>query len=425
MSDNVQTAGAAIARSRRSVVSDPESGIGATALCSVDARRPYSVARHSSRRLRPAGFTLVELLVVIAIIGILIALLLPAVQAAREAARRTQCRNNLKQIGLAISNHVSAKKYFPTAGSCFNDPNEPNNGGWDLTPKWGFERGSWVYCILPFAEEQQLFDIGHQQGYGNYPTTPPAGLGQFMDEIQLPWISCPTRGVRTSQPTALGKVLKLLDYASPIGWGSSNLFWDETSVWYGFMSTTTPSIVKSYTLTTETWSGVIVIGGPGKNFRPYPKVTVAKVSDGLSKTIAVMEKAVWSKYYQSPGGTGNFYWDEPGWCRPGLFWPSVRTFDITLEGDGESNITLPTVAGSGQPYLGTARTDASPGDLGFGSPHTGIMNAVFADGSVHGISLSIDNGVSEGYWGAKPMSGILARLCVRDDGLSIDENQIQ
>src|SRR5262245_30735833 len=80
-------------------------------LAELPAARLPAVSRHKRN-----AFTLVELLVVIAIIGILVALLLPAIQAAREAARRTQCKDNLKNVGLAILNHVDARKVFPTGG---------------------------------------------------------------------------------------------------------------------------------------------------------------------------------------------------------------------------------------------------------------------------------------------------------------------
>ena len=101
--------------------------------------------RHAAR-CRSGAFTLVELLVVIAIIGILVALLLPAIQAAREAARRIQCRNNLKQLGVAVQNYHDTNLAFPSGTR-----SHQMTAGW----VWGH---AWPVAILPFSEQRALYD---------------------------------------------------------------------------------------------------------------------------------------------------------------------------------------------------------------------------------------------------------------------------
>jgi prepilin-type N-terminal cleavage/methylation domain-containing protein len=141
---------------------------------------PGNITRQWNRRFR--GFTLVELLVVIAIIGILIALLLPAIQAAREAARRSTCSNNLKQLGMACLNHAAAQKHFPTGGWGWFWVGDPDRGFGPGQP------GGWAYNILPYIEMNQLCNLGKGK--------PDAEKRKFANRLiktPLVLMNCPTR----------------------------------------------------------------------------------------------------------------------------------------------------------------------------------------------------------------------------------------
>src|SRR5579872_386881 len=137
-----------------------------------------SVHSRSSRHHRRTGFTLIELLVVIAVIAVLIGLLLPAVQQAREAARRTQCKNNLKQIGLALLNYESSFRIFPPgyiAGSAFID------GQTDTAPGW-----SWGAMILPQLDQEPL------QSTINFSLPVQAAANAPAIQVSLPAFVCPS-----------------------------------------------------------------------------------------------------------------------------------------------------------------------------------------------------------------------------------------
>ena len=152
------------------------------------------MARYVSTRPRPRyGLTLVELLVVIAIIGVLVALLLPAVQAAREAARRTQCKSNLKNVGLALLNHHDTQGFFPSGGWGFQWMPDPDAG-------YGREQpGSWFYSLLEFIEEGSLRNIG-----AGLPQNQKAEALRQLIVAPISVLNCPSRRAASPYPFGPG-----------------------------------------------------------------------------------------------------------------------------------------------------------------------------------------------------------------------------
>ena len=151
--------------------------------------------------MKQKGFTLVELLVVIAIIGILVALLLPAVQAAREAARRAQCVNNLKQVGLGLLNYEGARKTFPAGRHGCDSPDGPPNPCGCSGQQVNEDSASGFVELLPYMEYSDLYALVHYDQGGIYNEYAPYRDSWFNDPdrktlvtTRLPIMRCPSSG---------------------------------------------------------------------------------------------------------------------------------------------------------------------------------------------------------------------------------------
>jgi prepilin-type N-terminal cleavage/methylation domain-containing protein/prepilin-type processing-associated H-X9-DG protein len=158
---------------------------------------------HRGKRRSHAGFTLIELLVVVAIIGVLVSLLMPAVQSAREAARRTQCKNNMRQLGLAALNFESAQRQMPTSGEGTDYTTTQDPGKTTATPPpfTTFALYSFYTAILPYAEETTLslqYDYNHVYNDGNAP------VNQQVARTLIPWFLCPSNSIANADPYGFG-----------------------------------------------------------------------------------------------------------------------------------------------------------------------------------------------------------------------------
>ncbi|MDA0831767.1 MAG: DUF1559 domain-containing protein [Planctomycetota bacterium] len=320
-----------------------------------------------SRRMRTKGFTLIELLVVIAIIAILIALLLPAVQQAREAARRTQCQNNLKQLGLALHNYHDVHKVFPpgqvnqlflnftsATGAQSNDPTEAVTPGSLGT---GLHGTSWMLQILPYMDQATVYNQWNfflnvvDNGNPLYtPLIPPGLKPPATTEIAA--FYCPSRrtNMNTSNLAFVTRVLNTWtkggnDYGACVG---SGLAFNETNraTW----NLTGPQL-QNAPLTTQLpapfYLGIMYVNS---------KTSIAEVTDGTSNVILVGEL----QRLNNP--TINLQQSSDGWA-----WGGLSTLFTTRLGINK-----------GIHY-------DSPGSI-----HEGMAQFLFADGSVRSITENVD-----------------------------------
>jgi prepilin-type N-terminal cleavage/methylation domain-containing protein/prepilin-type processing-associated H-X9-DG protein len=352
------------------------------------------------------GFTLVELLVVIAIIGILVALLLPAIQAAREAARRSQCKNQVKQIALGCLLHEDTHDFLPSAGWGLRWTGDPNRGYGKGQP------GSWIYNILVYVEQGDLHDLasGHLPGSAAY-----VQADRILHSTPIPMFHCPTRraarpyqglwatiapehSTLTTLATSTGIVKT--DYAANSG---DSKYWDTS----GGVLWEAPNYASADT--NPSWSdttcGKIGRGGvdsitcqTGISFY-RSEVTLAQIADGTTNTYLVGEKYVMPEAYEGVPASSSapgFSYGENQSMYTGYEWDNHRLAH-------NPGVSLPNDPEYFQPRQDTPRYDNYGA---FGSAHAAGLNMAMCDGSVHFISYDI-NSVTHRYL-ANRMDGNVA-----------------
>ena len=281
----------------------------------------------------PRGFTLIELLVVIAIIAILVALILPAVQQAREAARRTQCKNNLKQLGLAMHNYESSFSRFPSSGQGLGSGPYGQN----------FDRHSFFTHVLPFIDQA---NITNQFDFGSYYNQTARNIA--ATKIAIPGYVCPSAALRSGNTDTLG--FGGIDYG--------------------------PTIHTNISPTTGLPDSTTMVHGGLR----WEYSRISQITDGLSTTMALGEDVgrndKMKSLYDDPmvPGVKRAHWR---WAEPD------NAFGVSFTPNFHRN------PWGGPPACTWDNMNCGPNDELF-SFHTGGCHALFCDGHVQFLSDSVD-----------------------------------
>ena len=339
------------------------------------------VSFHSRSRLpedrpmhcRRTAFTLVELLVVIAIIGILVSLLLPAVQAAREAARRIQCANQLKNIGLSWHNLHDAHQQLPGGGWGANWAGDPDRGIGDRQP------GSWIYQILPYIEQNALSKAGAD---GDPLTASVAQKTAATLACQTPIkvFNCPSRRRAQAHPmnisvtplngNSVSGACVRSDYAANAGDDVPATLWDAGPASYAAGDALSPAL------------------GTGVSYQAST-VRIGDIRDGTTNTYLVAEKYLRLDRTTSGVDPGDDVPMLTGASEDNHRWAGVNgtiSSEPAILADGIAPMQDSINATSGS--SGSNPLDSQR----FGGPHAGGFQVVRADGSVTLINFSIDLG---------------------------------
>jgi prepilin-type N-terminal cleavage/methylation domain-containing protein len=312
---------------------------------------------------RNGAFTLVELLVVIAIIGVLVALLLPAIQAAREAARRSQCQNNLRQLTLACQNYEGAQKAFPPSVLMSADATRPV-GAWSAQAR-----------ILPYLEENWLFSgIDFSKSYSQQQTD----AGKAVKSTKIKVLECPSETNDKPKLSSTGELDNwYINYATNVG------------VWL-------------------VWDPKTQQGGEGA-FYPNSHLGPNRFTDGMSKTMCLAEVRAFTPGLQTPksmnptmpaaagdvcslGGTPKAEYTHTEWT-DGKMKESGFTAALAPNTTVGCNVTGAAVPDTDWVNANESLTPGEPpvyAAVTARSYHAGVVNVGFMDASVHGISDSVD-----------------------------------